>query len=58
VSKDETELYRENVGRDPETRFPDDPDWEYRGTKAEREELAERIREEAVIEGQEALFNE
>lgn len=49
----EKDLYRENVGREPVTRFPDDPDWVYRGTKAEREELAEKV--DPPIE-QESLF--
>ena len=53
----EADRYRENVGRDPETRFPDDPDWRYRGTKAEREELADRIFE-PVGDDQESLFGD
>jgi hypothetical protein len=52
----ERERYRENVGKEPETRFPDDPDWRYRGTKSEREELERRLEEPVVIEGQEELF--
>lgn len=55
--KDETELYRENVGKEPETRFPDDPDWLYRGTKEEREELARRVQGEDVHKDQESLFD-
>lgn len=60
------ERYRETVGKEP-GRLPDDhPDawqWDYRGTKAEREELAERfgwMEEEPppVIEGQTDLFGE
>lgn len=38
--------YRENLGRDPRNLSDDHPDrwqWEYRGTKAERDELAERL---------------
>lgn len=56
----EAESYSENTGHAPETRFPDDPDWNYRGTKTEREELERRFgltEEPIVIEGQEELFN-
>lgn len=52
----EAERYRENVGRDPVTRFPDDPDWRYRGTKEEREELERRVLGEG--EEQDSLFEE
>lgn len=52
----EERLYRENVGRDPVTRFPDDPDWRYRGTKAERDELLEKIEEPPP--DQESLFED
>lgn len=55
----ERENYSQNTGRPPETRFPDDPDWNYKGTKAEREALEERFglgEEPVVIEGQEELF--
>ena len=57
------ELYTKDTGHEPETRFPDDPDWNYKGTKQEREELAQRIGiiEDddlpVVIEGQEELFD-
>lgn len=55
----EAENYAANTGREPETRFPDDPDWLYRGSKAEREDLEQRLglgEEPVVIEGQEELF--
>lgn len=55
----EEELYEQLTGKKPETRFPDDPDWRYRGTKREREELEDRFNlgeEISVIEGQEELF--
>lgn len=54
----EQELYEKEFGREPETRFPDDPDWNYRGSKAEREEMEQRFgfgEEPVVIEGQEEL---
>jgi hypothetical protein len=41
------------------TRYPDDPDWRYRGEKSEREELERRLgvlEEPVKIEGQEELF--
>jgi hypothetical protein len=47
------EKYTRNVGHPPITRFPDDPDWNYRGGKVEREKLEEPV----VIEGQERLFD-
>jgi len=56
----EREQYKKNRGRDPETRFPEDPDWQYRGSKAEREAMEERFgfkEEPVVIEGQEELFD-
>jgi hypothetical protein len=50
------EEYRRATGKAPETRFPDDPDWFYRGTRAEREELRERMFDApVVIEGQQQL---
>ena len=59
----ERENYTQNTGRDGEARFPDDPDWNYRGTKAERDALGKRFHlgeedDEApvVIDGQEELF--
>lgn len=51
--------YEENTGRKPVTRYPDDPDWRYRGEKSEREELERRLgvlEEPVKIEGQEELF--
>jgi hypothetical protein len=57
--RDEHKLYRENVGREPETRFPDDPDWLYRGTKDEREDLASRVlADDDLNADQEPLFKE
>ena len=58
--KDEKKLYRELTGKEPETRYPDDPDWRYKGSKREREELEERMGigdddVPVVIEGQEEL---
>lgn len=58
--KDEEKLYRELTGKDPKSRYPDDPDWKYKGSKREREELAERMGigdddGPVVIEGQEEL---
>lgn len=62
----EVESYKASVGKEP-ARLPDDhPDawqWDYRGTKKEREELAERfgwLDEEPppVIDGQTDLFGE
>ena len=56
------ERYLAEVGKEPAVLPPDHPDlwqWEYRGTRAEREELAERVRlteEPALIEGQESLL--
>lgn len=56
-------LYEEMLGRPAETRFPDDPDWLYRGGKKEFEE---RMRELGLlkdegspvkIKGQEELFD-
>lgn len=58
----EKKLYEEEVGP-VETRFPDDPDWKYRGRKDEKDDLLDRfgLRDEelppAVIEGQEELFD-
>lgn len=59
----ELERYREALGRDPEERFPDDPDWKYRGGKGELVELQRRhglLDEDDApvkIEGQEELFD-
>lgn len=55
--KDEEEImrYRQNTGKDPVTRFPDDPDWLYRGTKDEREDLERRVLGDPE---QDALFDE
>jgi hypothetical protein len=60
------QAYERNVGHPPRNLPDDHPDrwqWEYRGTKAEREGLLERlglpVEEElppAVIDGQEELF--
>lgn len=58
------ERYRELTGREPEDRFPDDPDWKYKGGKGEYAELQRRLGflEEddgpVKIEGQEELFGE
>lgn len=53
------ELYEEATGKKPETRFPDDPDWLYRGRKEEKDEMLDRhgLRDGslAIIEGQEEL---
>jgi len=62
AKKREEELYAKEMGREPVTRFPDDPDWTYKGSKGEREELAQRIGiigddAPVVIEGQEELFD-
>lgn len=35
--------YMRNVGREPRTLYPDDPDWNYTGRPEEREALAQRI---------------
>lgn len=54
--------YQSSVGKPPETRFPDDPDWNYKGTKAEREELLGRLglvdddEGPPLIKGQEELW--
>lgn len=51
--------YRRNTGRDPVTRFPNDPDWEYEGSKKDREALEQRIsmiEDERALRGQEVLF--
>lgn len=58
--------YQQATGRESETRFPDDPDWLYRGTPKERAELKRRFLQDTddedmepdVIEGQEQLFGE
>lgn len=56
----EKKLYEKEVGP-VETRFPDDPDWRYRGRKEEKEAMLDRhhLRDEelppAVLEGQEEL---
>lgn len=58
------ERYRKEVGRDARNLPEDHPDvwqWKYRGTKAEQEELLERLGLEngeapTLIEGQEELF--
>lgn len=62
---DPVERYRENVGRDPVERFPaDHPErwqWDYRGSKAERAELAERLEvpgEDAPASQEESLFDD
>ena len=58
------ERYRELTGREPEDRFPDDPDWQYRGGKGEFAELQRRmglLDEEdgpVKIDGQEELFSQ
>lgn len=52
------ELYRKNTGREPVARFPDDPDWEYEGSREEREALKQRIdalEDERVMRGQGVL---
>jgi hypothetical protein len=57
------ERYRELMGKEPITRFPGDPDWEYKGGKAAFEELQRRMgilddeAEPRKIEGQEELFD-
>ena len=60
--RDPEREYEKEMGR-PAARLPDDhPDawqWDYRGTKAEREEMIDRLGlgdEPVVIEGQEELF--
>lgn len=56
----EKKLYEREV-KPVENRFPDDPDWRYRGRKEEKESMLDRhgLRDEelppAVIEGQEEL---
>lgn len=56
----EKQLYEEEAGP-ADTRFPDDPDWSYRGRKEEKESMIDRhgLRDEelppAVIAGQEEL---
>jgi len=56
------ERYLAEVGKEPVVLSCDHPDlwqWEYRGTRAEREELAEMLglaQEPALIEGQESLL--
>lgn len=63
MSRDLEEEYEELMGKKPVTKFPGDPDWEYKGGKAAFEEAARRhglIEEDAEprkIEGQEELFN-
>lgn len=50
--------YIRAVGHPPRNR-PDDPDWNYTGTKEEVEELKRRLglsEEPEVIEGQESLL--
>lgn len=56
--------YEQEVGHPPRNLPDDHPDkwqWEYTGTKAEREELRERLglpeEPPAVVEGQEELFS-
>lgn len=52
------ELYRESTGREPVTRFSDDPDWNYAGSSDEVEALRQRldrIEDERVMRGQEAF---
>jgi len=66
VSVDPVREYEENVGKAPEALPDDHPDrwqWDYRGTKNEREALAEKLGlgdqdddVPVVIEGQEELF--
>lgn len=60
----EAERYEANVGRPP-TSLPDDHpykwQWDYRGTKKEREQLPELLGwedegEPVVIDGQEEMF--
>lgn len=61
--RDDAAFYEKEMGRPP-TLLPDDhPDrwqWDYRGTKAEREELLDRLdlSDEApvVLDGQEEMF--
>lgn len=56
----EKKLYEKEVGP-AETRFPDDPDWLYRGRKEDKESmidrhgLADELPPAVVIEGQEEL---
>lgn len=57
------ERYRELTGRDPETLYPDDPDWNYKGGKGEYVELQRRLGlleddEPVKIAGQDELFGE
>jgi hypothetical protein len=56
----ESERYEEVVGRPPPPRLPDDHpyawQWEYRGTKDEREELLERLDPQPEVE-QDSLFD-
>lgn len=64
----ELDRYREVVGKDPDALPDDHPyrwQWDYRGTKGEREELLERLELEdpddtapVVIDGQTDLFEE
>ena len=52
------EEYKKNVGKPPETCFPDDPDWQYMGTKEEREALEQRVtmmEDERALRGQEVF---
>jgi hypothetical protein len=51
--------YERNVGHPPRNIHATDPDWLYRGTPKEREDLRERIESEEaeVIDGQESLFS-
>lgn len=60
TKKSEEDLYTEATGREPETRYPDDPDWSYRGRKEEKDALGKKLGVvdddvTGVIEGQQEL---
>ena len=53
-------LYQESVGRPPRNLHEGDPDWEYRGTKEDREAMLDRhrLRVDTGSEDQTSLFGE
>lgn len=56
----EQDRYEQEVGKPPENLPEDHPyrwQWDYRGTKEDRERLAELLGEPEEIEGQDALFD-
>jgi hypothetical protein len=59
AKKSVEELYEENVGRPPQNLPDDHPDrwqWEYAGSKEERDELLKRLMPAPLPAEQESLF--